>query len=392
MTRSTVHHPGTEQLLHYLDGEVSWLRRRALNRHMAQCGSCSAQIEEIRCTEEAVQACCDPHETPPGAPSESWRAQMRADLTARLYASGQEGPSTLRAAWLVPGRLAFVVLLVAFAALAAVVGILKTNKPLVPREFAPVPAVAPSEAVPTPAPAPRAPRVTTAAPNAGSLEVAALVALHGIGADLGDPVSVSSDAKGGITVVSADVGPDRELALRAALAAVPGLTFRLEPLAPARTPSGAVSLSPQRAPLTDQLEAALGAAALQSVANAAVDEDELLMAAAHALHNLDLRFPPVREAALNERDRAALRQVRADLTESFREHARKLLARIEPVRRALAAKAEPGRSGLFEAAGRMDKAVLRVFAGASCNLSPSQLAVELESAAAQVSTAAGELR
>jgi hypothetical protein len=120
-----------------------------------------------------------------------------------------------------------------------------------------------------------------------------------------------------------------------------------------------------------------------------VDEDEQLMAAAHALHNLDARFPTTRQAALSAHDLAVLKEIRADLEESFRGHARKLLALIEPVRRALAAKGEAGGSGIFESAKRIDRVVLILFGGAPCGIALRQLAAEFEGAAKELAAAAG---
>jgi hypothetical protein len=223
--------------------------------------------------------------------------------------------------------------------------------------------------------------------------MAAVAALHGIGADLGEPVRVSMDEHEGVTVFCGDVGSDRELEIRTAMAAIPGITFRMEPPAPARPTPGSLALVPQHTSLNSQLEAALGgAAAFQTLANSVVDEDEQLMAAAHALQNLAIRFPAAREAALSAHDLAVLEEIRADLTRSFREHARKVLALIVPVRRALAAKGEGGNSGVFESAKRMDRVVLILFGGAPSDIAPGQLAAEFESAAAQLASTAGGLQ
>jgi hypothetical protein len=229
------------------------------------------------------------------------------------------------------------------------------------------------------------------APDTGErTEIAVVAALHRMGADLGEPVRVATPERTGITVFLGDFGADRELEIRTALAAIPGVALRMEQPPPVRSGSATVSLTPRPGPLDIRLEAALGGpAALQATANSVVDEDERLMATAHALHNLDARFPPAREAALTAGGQAVLKEIRADLEESYRGHARKLLALIAPVRHALAATGDAAGSGKFESAKRMDRVVLTLFGGASSGSTPGQLAAELEGAAAQLDRATG---
>jgi len=135
-----------------------------------------------------------------------------------------------------------------------------------------------------------------------------------------------------------------------------------------------------------------GARRRNSLASSVIDEDEQLMAAAHALHNLDLRFPAARQAMLSDSDRVELQNMRADLGQAFLTHANKLLTQIAPVRRTLAGEGEAGGTGTFEAAKRMDKVILVLFAGAPTTLSSRQLAAEFETAAMQLVTASREPR
>jgi hypothetical protein len=147
--------------------------------------------------------------------------------------------------------------------------------------------------------------------------------------------------------------------------------------------------------LRQRLENALGGrSALQQLANAVLDEDELMMASAHGLHNLEARFPAERETALGESDRTLLGQIRADHMANLRQHSIRLLRLAEPVRKALAQSGArafglPAAGGVFEAAKRMDGAVAILFGGSASNLGPEQLAAEFEAAAEQLAVATG---
>ena len=395
MTRgSTPHHLETEQLLRYLDDDLSWIARRASRKHLAQCQRCGALAEEIRQVEFTLVAYRrDVNQLLQDAQPAEWKNGMRADLRRRLDSAAAALPAGFGAGRWMTVRLALAMILLACVALAVVAV----------RRWIAIPSheesTPPSPAHVTAPPAPAVPARLRARPEAaalpapgasGSPEVAALAALHRIGADLGEPVRIQAEPGDGVTVFCGEVAPDRSLEIRSALAAIPGIAFRMEPLAAARPVPDALTLAPQRTSLNSQLEAALGgAAAFQTVANSAVDEDEQLMAAAHALHNLDARFPAAREAALGAHDLAVLKEIRADLEESFGGHARQLLALIEPVRHALAAKGEAGGSGIFESAKRMDRVVLILFGGSPSGIAPGQLAAEFEGAARQLAAAAG---
>jgi len=387
MTRAPLHHTETEQLLRYLDGDLPWLARRASRRHLAQCGHCRAQLEAILQVENAILADCRQIDAELGGLPGAVRDEMRTELAGRLRAAAAGLPDAPRIGWPLGSKLVFAAVLLAGAALATVGFRLWTAKPAVHRDVSPAPP--PPGTATSPAVRPPGSVRNSAQADGQSLEVAALAALHRLGADLGDPIRVS---EGGheVTVFCGDVGPDRELEIRTALATIPGITFRMEAVEPVRSSAGVVALTPLHNALATRLESAWGGTlAFQAAANSVVDEDEQLMAVAHALHNLDLRFPAEREAALNAHDRELLRGIRADLEASFRGHARKLLALIVPARRALAAKSEAGGSGIFESARRIDRVVLVLFAGAATSLSTEQLASEFEGAAAQLTAACG---
>jgi hypothetical protein len=146
--------------------------------------------------------------------------------------------------------------------------------------------------------------------------------------------------------------------------------------------------------LRQRLESALGGeAALRQVANAVLDEAELMMASAHGLHNLEARFPVERAATLGENDRALLGQMRADHLANLSIHAGRLLRLAAPVRAALGPSAAGAPhlagGGAFEAARRMDRALAVLFGGSASTLGPEQLAAEFEAAAEDLAAATG---
>lgn len=390
MTRETKqHHLETEQLLRYLDGDLPWRARLAARRHLGGCRPCEARLDEILGVEAELRRLPDAASP---ADRAAWKAEMRAGLRVRLTEAEQSFPVEYRPGWWSVPQLAFLLMLMVCVAL-AVVAVRHWSPAPEPKSPPPAPVLSP--AVPTATPAPVRPAAPLRVPEpafSGSREVAVWAALHRLGANLGEPVRVVPEGRAGVAVYCGDLGAQRELEIRTALAAIPGVSLRMESPAPARTPAGALSLTPQPAPLDAQLKASLGGAtAFQSLANSAMDAAEQMMAAAHALHNLDSNFAS-REQRLSAPDQSTLRTIRVELTELVRTHARELLDLLAPVRKALAAQGRTQAGDLFDAARRMDRAVLAVFGGADSRQTPAEAAAELEGAARQLENAAGGRR
>ena len=200
-------------------------------------------------------------------------------------------------------------------------------------------------------------------PPAASAEVAALVSLHGLGADLGEPVEVVSGGNGVATVVCRQIGPEREAEIRAALAGVPGVTVRSEP-APAEAASHRprATLAPGSGANAAEpaLVAALGGrSAFDRLANEILETDDAVLSRAHAIHAIEERFPPPRQAALEAADRTALERIAADHRHAARESAQQLERLLGPASSALGVPGTPDNSaagtGLLAAAQRMDR-------------------------------------
>jgi len=94
--------------------------------------------------------------------------------------------------------------------------------------------VMPSPAAPMPSVAPpRFPKRMAVAAPVPAPEIAALVKLHELGADLGEPVEMVAASDGAVAVICRQVGRGRETEIRAALAGIPKVTVRSETAAPA---------------------------------------------------------------------------------------------------------------------------------------------------------------
>jgi hypothetical protein len=146
-----------------------------------------------------------------------------------------------------------------------------------------------------------------------------LAALNEIGADVGDPISISEDSQRRHVVVRArGLGAERRQQVAQALHGLPRVVLNFDPL-----PSGS-SLVPSRRPeeieatsssIPDALrrqfeERAGGAIRLQKITDAALEFSSLILARTHAMQLLAEKFPPSIEARLAGPHRALLDQLR----------------------------------------------------------------------------------
>jgi hypothetical protein len=137
------------------------------------------------------------------------------------------------------------------------------------------------------------------------------------------------------------------------------------------------------------LEAAAGGSSgIESLTNEALDESEEMMARAHALHNLALRFPAGRREAMNRTELAALGQIEADHTAALRTHFRQIETLIAPLLRTLghAAGSAPGANGtgLLDDARRVQHALNSIFGGGDPQRPLPALLAELAAATRQM--------
>ena len=206
-------------------------------------------------------------------------------------------------------------------------------------------APAPMEAASRPRPAAKEPAVETPVGPADTLRV--LAALDEIGADSGEPLDVSPDARNRRVVVRAGgLTPERQQQIAQALAPLPRVTLDLEsgsrslvPLRPAAPQSSSSSIPPT---LRQRFEERLGGpVAVQEVTDRTLEASALTLARSHAMEVLARNFPPETEARLSAPDRLLLRRLRQHHIAEMERSAAQVRTALGPVLDAAAAAPPP---------------------------------------------------
>ncbi len=142
-------------------------------------------------------------------------------------------------------------------------------------------------------------------------ELQVLLALHGIGADLGDPVEVTRSG-GRVLVSGMGLTAERRQQIRRALQSLPSVEIQwAEPsAAPAQSDQPAPDLAtggPAPSAIQARVEKlAGGKVEFQKLSTQVLDGNDALMSRAYALRSLAQRFPADVEASLGENDRRIL--------------------------------------------------------------------------------------
>ena len=265
-----------------------------------------------------------------------------------------------------------------------------------PADLPPPVSVAASRPVPAPIPDHTA--------SAGD-ELHVIAALHGIGADLGEPIEVTRSKGGGIQVAAAGLEAARKDQLRDLLAKLPGVNVRFDE---AQTvPAGkddqrreARSSTTPVSMLQLQLQSYLGsAAALQKFTDGILDVSDGAMARAHALRNLAERFPLSEEQTLSAADRSVLVTLRREHANALKDLTRRMVQLVQPVLAIPESGAAPragswqdGTRDVLESTRQVDRLLNQMLAGGDSNHAhaPQELASALASLRAQL--AADETR
>jgi hypothetical protein len=161
-------------------------------------------------------------------------------------------------------------------------------------------------------------------------ELAVWLALHRLGADLGDPVEVTRSREA-ILVTGTGIAPGRQQAIREQLRMLPRVTVALssEPLGEdtgleGRNPSR-IAVVPGTGRLQTEMERQLGGrAAFEQFADRILDMTDAVMSRAHALRRLAERFPPDAESEMTLQQRQLLDGL-------CREHAEALLRSVTEI-------------------------------------------------------------
>jgi hypothetical protein len=336
-------HPERDQLLGYLDGELTTHQARRVQRHLKACWECRAEFDELR---RAVGECVRYRKEvlkeavpPPLAP---WRDLTRefAQIDESLERRSRFGRPVVR--WAVLAATAASLLA---ATLTLRTALFRTAAPppdpkAEPSKLPASPAstvtrtggVEPPVGVVRPSVRDRGgpPGKEVLAAGDTSEELRAVAALHQLGADLGEPVEVARDGSN-VVVGGTGVSPILQTRIRDALVSLPHVVVRFSeapaaaaaPESPPATYAGAES--PSESAIRNQLEAKLGGhAEFESFASRLLDRNEAAMTRVYALRRLAQEFPPDVEDQLKAEERILLRSLAS-------EHVRILLQEVTAI-------------------------------------------------------------
>jgi hypothetical protein len=253
-----------------------------------------------------------------------------------------------------------------------------------------------SEAAAEPPVAPEneiAPRAVTVPPApvkrrvTPSDELRVIVAVHAIGADLGDPVEITrDDEEQRIIVKVLAVGSERGKQVRTALADMPFVDLRVELPEALRTPSSSIieRRTPAGAPKLNRIQERLaarlgGSATAENFTNHVMDLSEAALARAHALRSLAERFPATTESQFSETDRAMLQRIQEDHIRALLGSVRQMNDVLRPVANAEAGAPVPdftswqkGAEDVLEAAAQVDRTLTNALAGSGPSGDPDE--------------------
>jgi anti-sigma factor RsiW len=320
-------HPEQSLLLRYIDGELPGRKSRVVQRHLEACWECRTEVEELQ---ETVAECVRYRKQILGeglpAPPQEWRDIYRefdridADTPRRAFIPWRWGLAAAVAAMAVAG--------VAYYKVheAALVNLGNTNlaassKITEPPIRSSTESGAVAVEVPPRSAVPSRPAAIVPGPTASiSDELLVMSVLHGIGADLGDPVQVSL-SDGRVQVTGVGVAPERRRKILAALEPFPDVARNFSDPAVAPPPNDAAAPQPavasnglgvsQSGVFQARLEAQLGSrGAVDRFTGQILNWNESAMAHAYALRLLAQKFPT--DVSMNEQDRATLRGLARD--------------------------------------------------------------------------------
>ncbi|MFB3825345.1 MAG: zf-HC2 domain-containing protein [Bryobacteraceae bacterium] len=268
----------------------------------------------------------------------------------------------------------------------------------------PEPAPAPEVAAATPPPVPepvRAPEVEHFASIRDELQVVA--ALHGLGADLGEPIEVTRDGAR-IVVSGVGIAEARRQQIHQALDRIPRVVVRFSdpPTAAGETSEAGAPDRPQVAgnALHARLEEyAGGRVQFERLSAQVLDLSEAMMSRAYALRRLAQRFPPAAERELNAPDRVLLGSLVREHAVALDREAARIHSALAPVLTSLGGTApglapvpavspwQAGTENVFRAA-RHAESLLAVMLGAAPGDS-ADLPSEVLAAVARLRASAG---
>lgn len=392
MSKFYLQHPEVDQLLAYSDGELKGLAATRVRRHLKDCWACRTQLEDLQATvtgfmryKERVLEAQLPE------PPSGWRNLKLEFERIDRTVPPPSFTNRMVARYGTPAvRVASVAAVLAVTGLGYVGyrsfgnsggGAASIRVVHQPESLKAVPAPLQEKSSVAPQSKLVEPRAVVAA-NHGNAEVQAVVALHKLGADLGEPVEVVRKGDGKVVVTATALDPSRRAQLKQALESIPGVDVKFdEGRGSLRNPARAAALiEGGRLPWQAELEQILGSRqAVENFGNTVLDLSDSIVARAYALKNLDERFAA---AALEPEERAQIDRIvlghRAELAKQSSE----LRKRLSPVLAKIGteiptAAGSQNRWPLMTAAQQTDRWLNVMFAGAATSSTLEQASAEL---------------
>ena len=163
-----------------------------------------------------------------------------------------------------------------------------------------------------------APAAETASPSPFSGELQVVSALHQVGADLGDPLSISREGKD-VLVTGTGIAPKRQQQIHAQLDRLPHVVVRFtDPAFSANSfpasnqpvhsePATRDAAGPEKSPYPARIEERLGGRPqFERFSGQVLEWTDSAMTRAYALHRLAQQFPATSEQALSSEERRTL--------------------------------------------------------------------------------------
>jgi len=175
--------------------------------------------------------------------------------------------------------------------------------------------------------------------------------------------------------------PRRRQTIQDALAKLPGVAFESSELQTVANSAPALAPAVPQTPRPKLFEANLlkrlgSAAAVESFANAILDDSDTIAIRAHAIETLDTLFP--KRTPLSPPDRAIIDGIVSAHRAVLDRHVQSLRARLQPILDG-AAGPSPDAASLSARAIELDRLLNAAFAGAQVPLTDPELAVRIQS-------------
>jgi len=183
-----------------------------------------------------------------------------------------------------------------------------------------------------------------AAPSAFSEELQVVAALHGLGADLGDPLEINREGRQ-VLVFGVGIPPQRQQQIHGVLDRLPHVVVRFDdPAFPAGAtpvqsePAARDAAGPERSTYTARIEERLGGRPqFERFSSSIMDWTDSAMTRAYALRRLAQQFSAAAEDQMTAEDRRTLRKLGREHLAAFTKDAQRVANTVKPVLTGVAA-------------------------------------------------------